>query len=262
MNVSLDFLTIQVMLTFVLSITRVGAMMATAPLLSHGGIPLIIRVGIASTIVFTLYDKIVSATTNIIATDYVHLTLGILHEFIIGAVLGIIMNMIFDALVTFGHLAGIQSGESNESIFNPAISAPTNPIATFITNSCLMFFLFQDGLYQIIFLLRKSFEIIPLASYTFKLTVFAENFTHILGTIFVIGLKMILPILALMIIVDIFIALSSKIMPQANMFFLFMPTKVVLATILLTVMSTGLSLRMESFFDTEFWDLIDQLMLG
>lgn len=262
MTISLDFLTIQVILTFILSFTRIAALMSTAPLVSNQGIPVIIRVGLASAVVFTLYDKIISSSVNIIATDYVHLTLGIFHELVIGAFLGILLNLIFDALVTFAHLAGIQSGESNESIFNPAISAPTNPIATFTTNMCLMFFLFQDGLYQMLFLLRKSFEIIPLASYSFNLSVFVANYVHVLSAIFIIGLKMVLPLIALMIVIDIFIALSAKIMPQANMFFLFMPTKVILATMLLGVMIIGLSLRVESFFETEFWALLDQLVLG
>ncbi len=262
MDVPLSFLTIQVVLTFLLAFTRVAGFMVTAPLFSRSGIPMMVQIGLGGTMVLGLYPFILENSKNLILTDAWNMSLGLFHEFVVGVSMGFIMNLFFDTLVTFAHLAGIQMGQSAANVFNPAIDTPTSPTATFVANTGLMFFLLMNGLYHMLFLLKKSFLIIPVASYSFDLTVFTESYIDVFNAIFFATLKIILPLLAVLSVLDIFVALFAKIMPQANMFFLLMPAKLVFGSLILMLMLNSIGLQTEEFFNTEIWDLLDRLLTG
>lgn len=262
MNVSLDFLTIQVVLTFFLAFTRIAGFMVTAPLLSRNGIPVLIKVGIGGVLVMTVYSTILDGSRNLILADPFNLSIGIFHEFMVGICMGFIMNLFFDAIVTFAHLAGIQMGQSASNIFNPATESSTSPTATFVANTALMFFIMMNGFYHLLFLIKKSFMIIPLASYSINLTIFTESYISVFNAIFLTTLKIILPLLAVMTVMDIFVALFAKIMPQANMFFLLMPAKLVFGVFILAMMLGGIGMQTEEFFTTEIWDHFDKLFTG
>jgi flagellar biosynthetic protein FliR len=238
------------------------AFMITAPLLSRSGIPVMVRIGIGGVLVLAIYQTILDGSKNLILTDPANLSIGLFHELMIGVFMGFIMNLFFDALVTFSHVAGIQMGQSASNVFNPAIESATSPTATFMANTALMFFVLMNGFYHLVFLLKKSFVIIPIASYSVNLTIFTDSYLSVFNEIFITALKIVLPLIAVMAILDIFVALFAKIMPQANMFFLLMPAKLVFGVFILAMMLEGVGLQTEDFFTTEIWEHLDKLLTG
>jgi flagellar biosynthesis protein FliR len=64
---------------------------------------------------------------------------------------------------------------------------------------------------------------------------------------------------ALMFIIDIFVAIFSKILPQANMYFLIMSNKLILGMFLLLIVVPGYILNIEDFFNNEVFDLLEKL---
>ena len=153
MTVKLDFLTVQVVLTFLLAFFRVLAVFMTAPIFSRSSIPVIARLGMASVIVIMFYDNILSHSIGLLPNDNVHLVLAIFHELLVGALLGFMINLIFDAIATYAQMAGIQIGQSSASVFNPAIQGSLNPVGEFYLNTSLLFFLVLNGLFDILVLL-------------------------------------------------------------------------------------------------------------
>ncbi|MDA0772743.1 MAG: flagellar biosynthetic protein FliR [Cyanobacteria bacterium] len=262
MQINLDFLTIEVILTFFLAMTRIGAFMVAAPLLSRNGIPVMAKVLLTAAIVLSFYPTILAHSDGLILYDSWHLAIAIFHEILVGYSMGVLMSLFFDSLVSFAHMAGIQMGQSSSNVFNPALSAPTSPTGTFIANVALMFFIFLNGIYHMLFLLKKSFVLVPLASYKLDLATLGQNYIAVFTEIFAIGMKIILPLIAIMFVIDVFVALFAKIMPQANMFFLMMPAKLIVGVFIIMFMLNILYLRMEQFYEIDFWDLMDKLFLG
>jgi flagellar biosynthetic protein FliR len=208
---------------------------------------------------FCFYESIFTHATELIVMDAYHLTVYVLHELVIGLMFGMLFNLIFDAIVTYAQLIGIQMGQSSANIFNPAIESPTNAIAILYSNIGLFFFLSLNGLPNICLILRKSFEIIPLASFKINIAGIAQNFTVVFGQIFLIGLKFLLPVIALMFIVDIFVAIFSKILPQANMYFLVMSNKLIIGMFVMLVIIQGYYLNLESYFANGIFDSLERL---
>lgn len=261
MQISLDFLSIEIILTFFLAMARVAAFMISAPILSRNGIPAMVKLMITAAIVLSFYPSILNSSNGLILYDSWHLAIAIFHELLVGFAMGVLMGLFFDSLVSFAHMAGIQMGQSSSNVFNPALSAPTSPTGTFIANVALMFFLLLNGIYHMVFLLKKSFMLVPLASYRLDLALLTQNYISVFTEIFAIGMKIVLPLIALMFVIDVFVALFAKIMPQANMFFLMMPAKLIVGAFVIMFMLGGLYLRMEQYFEIEFWDLLDKLFI-
>jgi flagellar biosynthesis protein FliR len=230
-----------------------------SPIFSRTDIPALIKVGLSAVFSFVLYDFIFPLSNTFIPTQAVSLGLGIFHELLIGMMLGLLCNLIFDAIATLTHLVGIQSGMSSSNIFDPTTGSTINAMGVFYITVALIFFLSFDGLYHLIFIIRKSFEIIPLASFSIDFGALAANYIEIFNTIFLIAMKFTLPILALMFVVDVFVALFAKILPQANIFFLVMPNKIFFAVFIITAILGGFYLKFQDYFDSQIYELFDQL---
>ena len=121
------------------------------------------------------------------------------------------------------------------------------------------FFLSFNGLYNLGLIIRKCFEIIPLASFSVNLAGIAQNFITVFSQVFLIGLKYLLPMVALMFIADIFVAIFSKILPQANMYFLIMSNKLILGMLLMLVVVPSFLINIEDYFNNEVFELLEML---
>jgi flagellar biosynthesis protein FliR len=239
---------------------RVQGFFMAAPIFSQSVIPPMIKIGISGLFCFWLYDAIFANSTSLILTDPYMLVIGIIHEFFVGYIFGMVLNLIFDAIATFAQMLGMQAGQSSDHVLNPSADTSTSNIALFYGNLSMWAFLSVGGLYQAALILRKSFELIPLASYSFNLNTLALNYPKIFGQVFIIGLKFLLPLLAMMFIIDICVAFLSKILPQASMFFLLMPAKL---TVLGAFMILGLSgywMNIDQYFTEDVFELFDTLL--
>lgn len=255
---NLEFLTIQSVLSFLLALFRVQAFFSVAPIFSKK-FPAMIKVGLSAVIVIWFYETIFTNATTIIPSDVYGLTAAIIHEVLIGFLFGLLVNMIFDAIVTFAHLLGIQMGQSSASIFNPATGSSNNTTAVLFGTVTLMIFLTIGGLHHILFILRKTFELIPLASFNLDFVAFTQNYQGIFSEMFFLALKLILPIIAFMFVFDIFIAIFSRILPQASMFFLFMPIKIILGSfVIITVLGFYYS-NINNYFTDGIYTIIDNI---
>lgn len=222
-------------------------------------IPAQIKIGLSALFCFTFYDSIFSKVSLYVPTTDIALALFIVLELIVGAALGFLVNLIFEAIATFAHLLGIQMGQSAGQMFNPAAGEATNAISSFYGNLAMLFFLLTGGLYNLCLILKKSFQIIPLGTFDFNYVVLAENYLKVFNNIFIAGLKMIFPMMAVMFIIDIFIAMFSKIMPQVSMFFLLAPAKIMIFLVVSTIIINTLYLNVEHYFADEVYEYLDQL---
>lgn len=238
---------------------RVQGFFLTAPIFSKSGIPAQIKIGLSAIFCFTLYDTIFAKSSSLIPVTDVGLSAVIFLELLIGAVLGFLVNLIFDVITTYAQMIGIQIGQSSGEVFNPASDSSANPVATFYGDLAILFFIVSGGLFHTVLLLKRSFEILPLATFTFDYSVLAENFIKVFNNIFVLGLKMLLPMIALMFIIDIFIAMFSKILPQVSMFFLLTPMKIFILLLVSMFIINGLYMNISDYFTEGIYGYLDQL---
>ena len=173
--------------------------------------------------------------------------------------LGLLCNLIFDAITTLAQLVGIQVGMSSSNVFNPSVGGSTNAVGLFYVTVAMIFFLCFDGLYHLIFIIKKSFEILPLASFSIDFGSLGENYIGVFGQIFIVAVKFFLPLIAVMFVVDIFVALFAKILPQANMFFLLMPNKIIFGVFVIMAILGGFFVNLQDYFENDIYGFMDTL---
>lgn len=258
MDFKFDFLTVQVVLGFILVMTRILAVLMTGPVFSNSEIPTTVRIGFAGALAISI-NEIVGHDTGLMPTNLWILSLTIFSELLIGASIGFVFSLIFEAIVTIAQVTGIQMGQSSANIFNPITRTTVNPIASFYLIISLLYFLLLGGFYNLMEVLIRSYEIIPLAGLNIDIGSLAFNFVAIFSAIFVAATKFLLPVLAVMLIIDILVALVAKILPQANMYFLIMPNKIILGMIFMSLTLTGFLANLDGYFNETLFEYVEQL---
>ena len=261
MKFELDFLLIQTFLSILLAMFRVQGFFLAAPLFSRRSIPVIIKIGISFLFCFWFYDAIFTESTELINLNPIIIFTIIFIELTIGFIFGFLVNTVFDGILTFAHLLGTQFGMSSATVFNASVASPTNPTGIFFSSLAFLFFLNLNGLYNISFLLKKSFEFIPLNNYGTSLQLLMHNAPEVFSHIFIIAMKFVLPLIAVMFVVDVFVAIFSKILPQASMFFLIMPNKLILAALLSMFFLVPYQMGLDYYFNETLLDFMDELFL-
>lgn len=262
LNFSADFFSIQVLFGFLLATIRVQGFFLSAPIISRSGIPVILKLGLSGVIICVFAEPIFTNAPILNLSHPVNIVTYILHEITIGLLLGIITDLFFGVITMVGQLCGVQMGQSTVNVFDPTSKAAINPVGFIFSNICLYTFISIGGLFHLCFVLKKSFELLPLASFTVQFNVLVGNYVHVFNEIFILGIKFLLPIIALMLIVDVFGALFAKIMPQANMFFLLMPAKIVMGCFLMLLIMPAYLQNIDRFFTDYFYELLDMIFVG
>lgn len=261
MKFELDFLLIQTFVSILLAMFRIQGFFIAAPIFSRRAIPVVIKIGISFIFCFWFYDSIFTTATKILTLNPVAIFILIFIEFTIGFLFGLIINLVFDGILSFAHLLGTQFGMSSATVFNASIATPTNPTGIFFSSLAFLFFLNMDGLYNISFILKKTFDFIPINNYGISLELLISNFASVFSHILIISMKFVLPLIAIMFVVDVFVAIFSKILPQASMFFLIMPNKLILAAILSMFFLVPYQMGIEEFFNDTILDFLDELFV-
>lgn len=240
---------------------RIQGFFVAAPIFSRRAIPVIIKIGISFIFCLWFYESIFTTATKLLTLNPLAIFTLIFIEFTIGFLFGLIINLVFDGILSFAHLLGTQFGMSSATIFNASIATPTNPTGIFFSSLAFLFFLNMGGLYNISYILKKTFDFIPLNNYGTSLELLIANFPGVFSNIFIISMKFVLPLIAIMFVVDVFVAIFSKILPQASMFFLIMPNKLILAALLSMFFVVPYQIGIEEFFNETILDFLDDLFL-
>lgn len=154
-----------------------------------------------------------------------------------GLSIGLLVGFLSDAMLVFGQICGLQAGFSFASTIDPNTQADS-PVLSALAQSVAALLFVTLGLHRyIIRIFAESLRSHPPAQLVLNAR-WSEIIIHAAGSILVIGLRLALPIVALMMIVDITLALLSRINPHLQLIHLSMPLKILasLATISILLM--------------------------
>jgi len=262
LSIGLDTLSIEIVIAFALVSTRLGGLMLSAPILSRSQIPGQIKVAMAIILSTVIYPEAVEFSKQVIDLSPWHIFAATLYELAVGYLIGFLFNLVFDAIATFGQSTGKQMGQGSAQTFDPSTGVPLNPTGTFFLYISFFAFLITNGLYIMILIMQKSYEIFPIADFSVNLVHFVSGFLPAFNKIFIFAMQTCFPIFGLLIIIDTFVAMISKILPQASMFFLIMPVKIIIGVLFFRLMLGSFWLNLTTYFNVQLIDLIDAIFMG
>ena len=169
-------------------------------------------------IVFTIavYQPIATNETLVRINDLQdNLILLSAREVVLGLILGFVTRLFFFAVSMAGEIVSVAVGLGQAQVFNPTIGSMGNAMEQFYSVLATLVFLSMDGHHMMIKGAIDSFTTSPVAQLTFQYASFAELVLK-MQSFFIIGIKMAAPVLISMIIIQLGMALLSRVVPQIN----------------------------------------------
>jgi len=241
--------------------SRIGGVMLTMPILSKGQIPAQYKIGLSIMLGTLLYSHAMSSSNSILPLDTWHLLLALSIELTIGFFIGFFFSLVFDAIATMGQLASMQMGQSSATLFDPTVNSQVSPMANLLIFLANFVFLQANGFYIVLFMISKSYEVFPINKFELNIGLLMSQFLPVFGKIFLYALELTLPFVGILLVLDLFTVLISKILPQASMFFMIMPLKLIFGGILLSMMLGNYWTSMDHFFTERLIDLFDEFFI-
>lgn len=196
-------------------LVRILALISTVPVLSHRSIPLRAKVAIGVAIALVLAPTIPTPAMEATLDAVFFETL--VRNILIGATLGFAIRILFSGIELAGQMVGLQVGLSFGGFFNPEATDTDNPIANFISLLVLLLFLAIDGHLMVLYGLRQSFEVFPIAEVGPRTLAF-DAIAGLGAQVFSIALSISLPVLAVMLLINIVLGVMARVSPQLHLF--------------------------------------------
>jgi flagellar biosynthetic protein FliR len=137
------------------------------------------------------------------------------REVFLGLVLGFVTRMFFFAVSMAGEIVSLSMGLGQAQMFNPIMGSMSNAMEQFYSVIATLLFLALDGHHMMLMGLAESFSASPVALLDFNVGTLAEVVTKT-QSFFVIGIKIAAPVMISMIVIQVGIALLSRVVPQIN----------------------------------------------
>ena len=139
-------------------------------------------------------------------------------EVVIGLFIGLLLTLVFSGIEFAGRLFGIQMGFAVANVVDPTTSQQIGVLSQIIRFIFLFVFFSIDGHLLLIKCLALSFDILPLGVGEFKAGVIADDIINVGGNLFVIAMKIALPISCAVLLINTGFAALARTTPQLNIF--------------------------------------------
>lgn len=211
---------------------RVFGLFLAAPVFSHKKIPVIAKITLACAFAMMAMPMVDMGIT--LPDSVWMLVMWFAKELIVGALMGIAIRMVFFVLDFAAHVITVEIGLQPGPEFDPSTSsAQGNPLGTIIYFLGLMILL-SGSEYDMLLAFMRSFEIAPIG-YMEVNPFAAEYLIERTVDIFVVGILIGAPFIAVNFLVNLLFAVLGKVVPKLNVFILSFSVRIFLGTTVLTL---------------------------
>lgn len=212
----------------VLSMTRVLAFVVASPLLSR-------IVPVSGRMALVLAAGLFLAAPLTATPDLAGLVSAGLTNAAVGITLGWLTGVLFTLFASAGAFVDFTSGLSVSQAFDPTMNEQAAVFSRLFNLAALVLFAVSGGLELLIRGFARSIEVIPLdgsISPDRGLGLYAAD---LVGMMLLAAVELAFPVLATLLLLELVLGIASRFAPQANVFMLGLPAKILVTLMLLSV---------------------------
>jgi flagellar biosynthetic protein FliR len=199
---------------FLLVLARIAGVIAFVPIPGVSAGPAASRIVLALALTIALFPV---WPVPVVEGPVVGTLLGwMAAEAAFGLTMSVAVAFLLEGIQMAAQLIGLQAGYSFASTVDPSTQADTTSLqilAQLLAGSLFFAFGFDR---QVVRILAKSLESVPSGTYALTGSI-VEAITHLGSAIFVIGLQLAAPVLALLLLLDIAFAVLGRLQPQLQL---------------------------------------------
>ena len=224
-----------ILLHFMISV-RMLALLLSASVFMLPSIPNTIRFWLSVALALIITPVVEASVPAVALGSLVLLFLMALREFLIGAVIGLISGIPLYALQASGYLDGIKMGLNMMNIFDPTLQSQVPVLAQMKYFMAIWFYFHWDGHMLLIRALMESVRLVPVGISIWEDPA-AAQLIEWMQNVFVIAMRISLPIFGAAILSEIGLGFVARTVPQLNVFILGIPIKIMVGFfVLVTVL--------------------------
>jgi flagellar biosynthetic protein FliR len=204
---------------------RMGAMMSWAPVLGHRTVPVPHRAGLALVLAVVVAPVLAPGSVRPgPAADLIGWILAVAGEILIGLAIGFVAHLAISAVQVAGELIGLEMGLSIATVFDPVRGEQDTIVARFLYMVALLLFLAVNGHHVLIRAVAHSVSRIEPGTMFDRAA--AGGMVALGGKVIQSGLALAAPLMAVLVVVNILLALLGRAVPQTNVFLLGLPLSI------------------------------------
>ena len=227
-------LALPAVLGFVLVLARVGGAFIFVPLPGINASPGIARAVLAVSFTMALYPRWPQA--NLAAPYIGGMAVAMIGELALGLTIGVAVAVLNEAFLMAGQIIGLQAGYAYASTVDPTTQADSGILVVFSQLTAGLLF-FALGLHrEVIRAFARSLDAFPPGAFVLTPSG-AEKIVKLGAGMFSVGLRLAMPVLALLLLVDVAMALLGKLNQQLQLLILAFPVKMMATIVLLASMA-------------------------
>lgn len=217
--------------SFILPLFRIGAVLMTMPIFGTTLVPTRVRLYFALVITVVVVPGL-PPMPQVHALDLSALLL-IAEQIIIGALMGLSLQLFFQAFVVAGQIISIQMGMGFASMVDPTNGVSAAVIGQFLTMLVTLLFLGMNGHLVVFEVLTESFTTMPVGS-----AMLINHFWELankLGWVLGAAMLLVMPAITALLVVNIAFGVMTRAAPQLNIFSIGFPLTLVLGLVIFWV---------------------------
>lgn len=216
-----------------LCLMRVGGFVFVAPVFGSQFLPKVVRLWFSLLLAFALMPVIGKEVELPAFASFAYLLLAA-REVLIGLMIGFVCNFFLHGVEFAGHVVGLQMGFASSTLFDPVSRSDVSVVGRFQGLLAIVLFLAMNGHHILLSSFRASYSIVPPAG-----GALGGGGAHelILATagIFTVAVRVAMPVLSAIFMVEVGLALLAKTVPQMNIFVVGFPLKISVGLALLGI---------------------------
>lgn len=225
-----------------------------APIAMFRRIPMLVRIVLTVSIAIILSVGYHNTPSHVPA-NITWLSLG--SEFLLGLVLAFGFHVAQGSVQTMGHIIDQQIGFAAATVFDPGSEQTQSLMSELLTLMVLIAFLALDVHHLLLNGIASTINVIP-PGHTFSIN--SSALFGLVGLQFALGFALACPVILTLWLIDVVLAMSSRSLPQANVYFTAMPIKICIGLLLIVWLSNNILPQLARMFEAIFdsWILIFQ----
>ncbi len=201
---------------------RIGAFVVASPFIAR-------RVGLPGRVVFVLAMSLFLAAPVDRALDVAALVEMAVANVVVGVLLGFLTGLALNAFAVAGSLIDVSSGLAIGAVFDPLTGAQSSAFERLFDRTAVVIFFLVGGDRVLVAGLDASTRAVPLGRSVDVASALSGVMVEQLVLLFLAGLEIAAPALAALFLAELVLGLSSRLLPQANVFLVGLPAKYLLA---------------------------------
>ncbi len=211
--------------TYIWPFVRIGAFVMVMPVIGSSFVPARVRLLLAVALTAVIAPVIpVTATTDVLSAAGL---VTVIQEIAIGATMGFLVQLVFDAIALGGQVIGMSMGLGFAVFLDRARGVNMPVLGQLFLMLGMLIFLTMDGHLALISLLAESFTSFPVSIRGLNAAMLGEVLLFT-GQLFVFALRIALPAITAILVVNLAFGVMSRAAPTLNLFAIGFPVTMLL----------------------------------